>query len=278
MDKKCLVVAKCPGTNEDSIYQLLQLGHVPDIAYVDLNTWQPQTSNEHLLYFYSRPEKFIQKAIENQGDSDEALSEWVDEIATLLKKYKGQRAQVSILMLEAVQKKPSQWIQWLNEKTNQTTDASSAPQIPLPELTQNLELLLASQLVRQDERLQALLPELEASSSNAADLLTPLKINCIQIITQGKYSSGLQEENEHLLLQLQQVQEELEKVYIRKQDAEKRTNEQFKALETSLEKLKSKYQLLLNSTSWRLTKPLRALVRLMKGQPMRKKARLGGKK
>ena len=71
----------------------------------------------------------------------------------------------------------------------------------------------------------------------------------------------LQEENELLLLQLHQVQEELESYYLRNLELENRGDYRPAFSEANSRRLQHRYKLMRESTSWRITAPMRVIVR-----------------
>ena len=86
----------------------------------------------------------------------------------------------------------------------------------------------------------------------------------------------LQDENDLLLQQLHHVQEELERYYLENQTLQSKESEfrkEFRALEKSTQKLQRhndglqrKVNYMVNSKSWKLTRPLRAVIKRLKGK------------
>lgn len=102
-------------------------------------------------------------------------------------------------------------------------------------------------------------------------------------------SGDLKVENELLLLQLRQLQEELESYYFEARKAidereelileQQRLGQTLTEMQRSLDwKIKELDQarntisMVFASWSWRLTRPMRVIVRVLRGQPVRSKA------
>ena len=88
--------------------------------------------------------------------------------------------------------------------------------------------------------------------------------NDIRDIEQGLKST--EEENDLVIEQLHYVQEEYERLLISSKEKEKK-------LEKSLKTYKNKYLAITNSTSWKITMPMRVLKRALTGKPVMGKAR-----
>jgi hypothetical protein len=148
------------------------------------------------------------------------------------------------------------------------------------------DLALATLTVYQTTEIRNLLDELAASTAPLPGWDEPpeLDLQCVHESLEANRQTheSLQDENDLLLLQLHQVQEELERSYLRNLDMEKRTKDQQLKNEPQRHQLRNldlrrepdpqpqkvnpcikslarRVQLIENSTSWRLTTPLRLL-------------------
>jgi len=261
------------------------------------------------LYTYARPEYAVAQAIADGATPDEALREWQAAITKMLAEFRPKRRHS--LLVEAISAlrhtggtlpgqpshpsaadgslKPSGGVSPIDLAlatlaVYQTSDiryllgeleASTAP-LPGWDKPPQLDLKLIHESLRgarrthkdlqeefnlQTERLEQLEKSTtEQSRAQEATLAT----------TQNQLKEH-QEENELLLLQLHQVQEELERYYLRNLELEGKIKD--KALVSGkkqaaeekkpVKRLERRVHLIETSTSWRLTAPLRLVSRLL---------------
>ncbi|SFB83552.1 hypothetical protein SAMN05660443_0440 [Marinospirillum celere] len=155
---------------------------------------------------------------------------------------------------------------------------------PLKLDTEQLQQKIKEGSQQQLEKLNATQEELKKQLNNYQDLKskseTDLKNLQENLQNQQKKLKEVEEENELLIEQLHFTQEELEKQLLKgNKDHEAQLTQlkkELKEVKQSKTRLLEKYRAVFQSTSWKITKPLRALSRLLKGKPLRAKPAQGG--
>ncbi|ADH86536.1 hypothetical protein [Desulfurivibrio alkaliphilus] len=257
-----------------------------DTASKQLDFAANDFAQAHLLLFHSRPETALAQAMAEQGNPDQTLEKWQQAAQQLLQVYRHNRQRASLVNIDCALAAPALFMKAChkrfglkkakpphsNEAGSKNTESS------------DMHLLLAAQMVAQSAPTSELIAELEAGSLPLAEQPEP-NINCQQIhqdyqavTRQANELKEVKEENELLLLQLHQVQEELESYYLQLQ-SEQEKHRQAKSELAELKKEQKRHKAKVNqlngridrlqkSTSWKITAPMRGLVKLVK--PARK--------
>ncbi len=217
------------------------------------------------LYTYARPEYAVAQAIADGATPDEALSEWQSAIHKMLAEVRPKRRH--ILLVEAISALrhagaplPGQPSSWPDGDRHLEANGGISP----------LDLALATLAVYQTGEVRQLLGELAASTVPLPGWNEPPRLDLQRIHEDLKalptqtQLKDTQEENDLLLLQLHHVQEELEEYYLRHLELERKTRgPEPKKEKTSVRDLERRVQLIENSTSWRLTAPLRLFSKIL---------------
>lgn len=157
--------------------------------------------------------------------------------------------------------------------------SSSNPARLLQPLTLDLQQIIDRSPVKHLQ--EELKRQQEQQRKEISDLQNKIKL-AEEKTNKQTQQPDLEEENKLLIEQLHQVQEELERHHQNKNQLPARQSElnqlERKLRQVQMEKarLQEKYQAVFRSNSWKITKPLRALSRLLKGKPLRAKAGQGG--
>ena len=261
------------------------------------------------LYTYARPEYAVAQAIADGAAPEDALREWQAAINKMLAEFRPKRrhsllVEATSALRHAGAPLPGQPTHTpaTGTKALETTGGISPIHLALATLavyqTSDIGYLLSElaastaplpgwdkppqvdvKLIQEGLRIsrrayEALQEEFDLQAKRLAQLehesseqRQALETTLANMQTQFK---DTQEENELLLLQLHQVQEELERYYLRNLELEKKTSgQQAKEDPTSIKHLERRVHLIEHSTSWRITAPLRFFTRFFfrKGGP-----------
>jgi hypothetical protein len=236
------------------------------------------------LYTYARPEYAVAQAMADGAAPEDALREWQAAINKMLAEFRPKRRHS--LLVEATSALRQAGAPVPGQPTR--TPAASAKALETTGDISPMHLALATLAVYQTSDIRDLLGELAASTAPLPGWDKPPQLD-LQLIQQSLRTTRQahealeaeltttqaqlkdhQEENELLLLQLHQVQEELERYYLRNLELEQKTkSKQPGEEEQSIRSLERRIHLIEHSTSWRLTTPLRLLTRILfrKGDP-----------
>lgn len=252
----------------------------------DLTSLFKDFDDSHVLLFYTRPELHIHQALTQNKSVAVAITEWKQEASKLLEVFRSNRRRVTLLMDEYTLGNLEQTASLLAERLSCSirVNGSKNKSFTYPK---DQYFLIASHAVVQDKELMDLLLELEASTLQPVILTEPIQVDCdyyVKEMDKAKLEQNstklndLTQENELLIQQLHIVQEELERVILSGTGAKElkieieKQKQQIESLKKSKAELLKKYKAIFESTSWKVTKPLRAIGRLLKGKPMRAKS------
>lgn len=189
-----------------------------------------------VFVFYSHPSVYVAEQLKQQNNGDDACSEWLDRINDALSAQRQNRRRIRLLCLQDALEHP----QALTEQTGLDVSVLAGFDVK----PDGLELMAGHQLVLQNDDIMALIERLEASTLQLSERAYHVAVNVEQILSDvvetKRELAEKGEESELLLLQLQQVQEELEQMFIKLKDAEN-----IQADETELNELKEENELLL---------------------------------
>jgi hypothetical protein len=231
-------------------------------AISELSQWLVKVPTAHILALYRRPEWPVAEAIASGNSVEDALTEWRCTAEGLLAVCRRERRRASMLEVHAAASAPGECLAHLSDRLKQRfSEPSISPSDITPEMAIT-DRAIAALAVQQSAETQALLAELEASSLPVAEPMN-LVVPDVESVMQacgadsktGSTRQQLEDENGLLLLQLHQVQEELERYYLKAQEIEAREKKTAKANK----RLRKHITDLKNSRSWRVTLPLRAV-------------------
>lgn len=242
-----------------------------------------------LLLFYERPEYMLLRAMAEGVSPESALDRWRASANSILRIYHANRQRAVVVNVGAAIAHQADFCSACCEFLGVNISEAKVVDIAAPELPNNLHGLLAAQAVSQQEETQDAANMLEASSVPIGPYIEPPKIDCEDVY----YARGgpepsnedltvLAEENSLFSIQLRQLQEELERYYLKARDE----TEQRAALEAEKQRLEKKLAwkqkelalarsslaTIYQSKSWKLTRPIRVIGRLIRGQPLRSTA------
>ena len=236
------------------------------------------------LYTYARPEYAVAQAMADGAAPEDALREWQAAINKMLAEFRPKRRHS--LLVEATSALRHAGAPLPGQPTH--TPAAGAKALETTGGISPIHLALATLAVYQTSDIRYLLGELAASTAPLPGWDKPPQLD-LQLIQQSLRTTRQaydaletelattqaqlkehQEENELLLLQLHQVQEELERYYLRNLELERAKNgKQPEEKKPSIKRLERRIDLIEHSTSWRLTAPLRRFTQILlrKGCP-----------
>ncbi len=151
------------------------------------------------------------------------------------------------------------------EKTLRRLEAMRHRAGTADDLSEENELLLA-QLHKVQEELESQFQRSDSLSRELEQARGEIDALNETVATQASKSSDLEEENELLLLQVHQVQEEMESIFSRYEGANHEIEHFRSELAHAGEDLQSAHntiEALYNSKSWKITRPLRAILGLL---------------
>lgn len=226
-----------------------------------------------LVVFYNSAEPAIQKALLSGHLPSKALAQWQDNMEVLLTFYRQHRRNVLLVDKAAIRRNPQMFITRLTSFLK--TDVSQNATIQFPESQDNhVEAVLARQVAVQSLSAQRLSGELNASSLRLEDTL-PCDVDAaFTAHTDGKRAPQTEAENMLLTIQLAQVQEEVGGCIHRLGAGKQQISDlnlqnsnlklqisdlklQITQLREKLQQREDDLQRFLESTSWRITGPLR---------------------
>lgn len=251
---------------------------------VPLDFWVGEFADTHLLLLHSRPERFLAQAMAENREPKELLEQWQSAAEKLLQYYRRNRARATLIDVDCALTAPELFSQACHDYLrlkNAPVSPGSHPESSAAAVRTDIYQLIAQQMVAQSSELNDLLAELEAGSWPLGEPPLP-SLDCQRIYhdyrklqDQSEQASKhdqeqaenrrkeLEEENELLLLQLHQVQEELERYYLQLQEEK----ENFGRSEKRLKALERKISYMENSKSWKITRPLRGVIKPFMKKP-----------
>ncbi|WP_300319085.1 hypothetical protein [Idiomarina sp.] len=196
-----------------------------------------------VFVFYSHPSIYVANKLQQGENGKQACNDWLKGINEALTAQRKNRRRVRLLCVQDALEHGSE----LNQQTGLTAEQLSDYQAEVSDL----ELMAGHQLVLQNDDIMQLIERLEASTLQLSEQAYRVAVNVEAVLSanneaathlssSGEELNSLKEENELLLLQLQQVQEELEKTYIDKQN-----NDAANKYQQRIEELESENQLLM---------------------------------
>lgn len=268
---------------------------IPDAqeSLVDMDSLvHDQNSDVHFLMFFEDPQSRVCRAMEAGTEPEQALEEWIVSARRLLTIQKQNRKRATVVhwnsMLEDLRN--------LFVRLESMLGAHSTVPEKLPGPADPVLQAIAAQLVRQSDEAVRLHAEFTAAAQYIMNNQLRQKIHAneafrlyqqqtMAALTQSEQSriaelEAVKAEHEktfdEMLTELHRTQEELEKYYLLHKK-EKQRAEDFKAKNKRNEALKQKYRKRLDyaihSKSWKITAPVRVFIRLLRGKPIRKKAK-----
>lgn len=256
-----------------------------------------------LLLFYSRPETAMVRAMTENLSPTREIETWREGAVRILEVYRRNYNRATMISIESAKANPSYFCAACSSRFGTKKGGKALSESAEGTENNTLHHLIAAQMVSQADEIQHLINQLDACAIPLGPQTDLYKIDCEQIYLAQKEErdirercAELEEDNEIMLSHLHQVQEELEKYYLEvRKEAEKRTDAETKLASESrraqtlnsqqqkavMEKQRLEKQLLsanatlstiLRSNSWKLTRPLRVIRRLISGQPLRPQA------
>ena len=224
---------------------------------------------ELLLLCHTRPEYAVAHAVENGKSPAEALAHWRDGADAIMRAFRRRRERTVVVDGLQALRHPQAFATACTERFGISLADQQLPAAREPdrENRDDLSLLIATQLVAQDAAMADLLGELEAASIPLDEPEQAPQLDSERLQALHREFGDVHEENELLLLQLHQVQEELETYYLEYKAAQQQAEKNKKAAD----EYKKQINRMRYSTSWRITMPIRVLMRLLKGKPLRGK-------
>ncbi len=178
--------------------------------------WLEELPTARLLMFHTRPETALVAAMTENHALDEALAQWIAAAEMLVQTFRRNSCRVALLDVECALSTPVDFLHncksWLGL---QPQLYSAAPSMPMLERAGNdMQYLIAAQMVAQSPRLAYLIAELEACSLPIGEPARPPVVDCAVLYArqceEKERRQIIEEERAHILLQLQNLKEDLE--------------------------------------------------------------------
>lgn len=254
-------------------------GGVPLLAVgeriFDMNLPELLSSSHDIqvLLVYDRPEVSVAKAVGEGEGPTESLKKWQNQVEAILNAYRSERRKVHLVSAEQIAQNPVSFADAIKKHIG--LDGSNRLPPCEYQLDKSLEIyqLVGHQMVLQTDRARKLAEEFEASSIPLGERFDSPVFDCERIFRSVKPGviaedslTDLENENELLLIQLHQVQEELESYYLENQEEAIRSQkleDLLKEKERELWQYIRTLHQLRQSRSWRITKPLRVMTKLL---------------
>jgi len=245
-----LILGTTPHCDWQGVVPLLEGAGVQPATSTNIETWyqtglEVVEDSKRYLLIHSRPEVALAQALIKGAEPEAALKQWLIAAQAMVSFFKHHRKQSVMVNLAHLQEQPGAMLKAIRSHlamdSDQPVDSEVLESLNQAELPA-LELLVATQLVRQTENIDLLLAQIEACSVpleghgyvapsvDVAQVLEGLKareLDKAQLLKQlTDAQQALREsqaENELLLGQLHQVQEELERQILRVREVEEQS-------------------------------------------------------
>ena len=271
-----------------------------DPARLSGEAWESRLKSgeqHHGLLLYSDPIRVIAPRLAQDADPAEAVADWVEQTRPVLEAHRRIRARSLVVEQTAALDSPGDLMGELNRRLGIALRPIAGSQAaPAQDEPDPVHLLLADSALRQNVAARRMAAELEASSlplpvangqalnlsvavktyrqthRQTGDLASQnqqleqeikrLKAKPAKAVDEAQLKD-LKEENDLLLQQLHHVQEELERYYLDNQQLQSGGFETQK-MRKRISDLERRVRYFENSKSWKITAPLRAVLKLFK--------------
>ncbi|MBB5022838.1 hypothetical protein [Desulfurispira natronophila] len=274
---KHLKVYATPGVHTEKIKAAFQQNGI-DIQPADLAS--PQHSDFTLLLF-SRPEAHIIDQMQNGISPLVSLDSWVSTGKAMLELNRSMRNRVFIADADTAlldtKAFAAHTISLLkNQERSPLYSPSKEKQHATSQANQESPLhVIAAQAVQQSEIAQNILAELCASSTTTSTAVLPLQVDLEKAFTEvqrlqqsAEHRNKIQEQQEKITELEMENSSLISHMHIAQEKAEKLYQTGLKT-KKKLTQNKKKLQSVYRSKSWKITRPLRVLLRLLTGKPLR---------
>ena len=233
------------------------------------------------LLLYEHPAHLVASTLMQEQYDGSRLRQWIDEAQLHLDIVRRHRRRMIVLERDATTD-PSATATFAEAFTNTKPPAEFTPK---PEQPPSLFALIGLIAIRQHSEAARLLSELEASSivmnahessfddtlativkdlrayspDEAEQEIQSLKANCESLTDELQRRNETGDKNDILIQQVLELQTSLGETETKRISGEADLRRKVAALSDENEKLKASIELIRNSTSWRLTKPVRAV-------------------
>ncbi len=235
----------------------------------------------YAVLLYANPAIDVAQSLD--AGAEPALDNLAAAMGEVLSVYRAHRRQLTLVDIDAARAHPGALRDWLGDRLEWSSSMPEAGEASMPT---PLALAVARTLLRDDERLGALLAELEASSLPLPSPAAPAVAGLLEALAGAREAveqqaeapepvvdPAIQEEKALLMLQLERVQKALESQLTANRGLERRVQEladrpgpeELDALHERLKWTAQDLESVRNSLSWKLTAPLRKLLGLFKG-------------
>jgi len=294
-----LIAVGSPGVRIEPLLGILdtaglgsQSTHSPSLeALVELNAEALEVrlqkdSEVHLLLFFRSPLPLLSEGMKQGRTPDDILSDWVQTTKALLAVIRRYRRRMTLIETTHASLHPTDFIQRLSQRLGLSLTCAAQAETRRLEDGDAMHLLIAQAAVQGNPHARQLASELQATALpiGSEDCLRPTAASawaafqeCLERVeAKSEEQSDLKEENELLLLQLHQVQEELESYYLENRSFDRihdKLQHEIETLKRELQEAKEEMWIhrraahyMRNSISWRITRPLRVLLGLVRGK------------
>ena len=245
-----------------------------DPARLSGEAWESRLKSgeqHHGLLLYSDPIRVIAPRLAQDADPAEAVADWVEQTRPVLEAHRRIRARSLVVEQTAALDSPGDLMGELNRRLGIALRPIAGSQAaPAQDEPDPVHLLLADSALRQNVAARRMAAELEASSlplpvanGQALNLSATVRAYRDKSSAPPESLQDLKEENDLLLQQLHHVQEELERYYLDNQQLQSGGFETQK-MRKRISDLERRVRYFENSKSWKITAPLRAVLKLFK--------------
>jgi hypothetical protein len=233
-------------------------------GWATLPDWLSKHPEAHLVLLLPLPTLAIARQLGKGIAPETALAEWLSSAQSELGLVRQNRRRVSLMFAEPALADPGLLLATLSQRIQLDLEEIQTDKRS-PELPDMILRLIADNLILQSANARNVVAEFNATAIPLPATAAGRNPVVDQVFNEFQSAREavpeLHEEKNLLLQQMQQIQEELERIYLEESQNKKEQLE----LQHRLQAAEETIQALHNSKSWKITKPLRILLDLFSG-------------